>query len=108
MLGLEQTQQRSHFFCNLQLCAKARGCKPRRVKNFHLCFQAFSMKCVHHGNDVKVTGEDDFLSSNNTIKADNKIVKERFWTGSVTSKIETWPFDTDTDAQLHDERTITS
>ena len=57
------------------------------------------MKCGHHGNDVKVTDEDDFLSSNNTIKADNKIVKERIWTGSVTSKIETQPFDTDTEGE---------
>ena len=42
------------------------------MKNFHLCFQTFSMKCGHHGNDVKVTDEDDFLSSNN--QADNIIV----------------------------------
>ena len=61
------------------------------------------MKCGHHGNDVKVTDEDDFRS-NNTIK-DNKIEKERIWTGSVTSKIETLLFDTDTDCQLHDELT---
>ena len=65
------------------------------------------MKCGHHGNDVKVTDEDGFLSRNDTIKADKKIVKERIWTGSVTSKIVTQPFDADTDAQLHDERIFT-
>ena len=58
-------------------------------------------------SDVKVTDEDGFLSRNNTIKANNKIVKERIWTGLVTSKIETQPLGTDTDAQLHDERIIT-
>ena len=58
-------------------------------------------------SDVKVTDEDGFLSRNNTIKANNKIVKERIWTGLVTSKIETQLLGTDTDAQLHDERIIT-
>ena len=57
-------------------------------------------------SDVKAIDEDGFLSRNNTIKANNKIMKERIWTGSVTSKIETLPMDTDTDAQLHDERFI--
>ena len=59
------------------------------------------------GNDVKVADEDDFLSRNNTIKANNKIVKERIWTGLVTSKIMKQALKTDTDAQLHDERIIT-
>ena len=58
-------------------------------------------------NVVKVTDEDDFLSSNNTIKANNKIVKERIWIGLVTSKIGTRPLGADADAQLHGGRFIT-
>ena len=57
-------------------------------------------------SDVKAIDEDGFRSRNNTIKENNKIMRERLWTGSVTSKIETQPLDTDTDAQLHDERLI--
>ena len=64
------------------------------------------MKCSHHGNDLKVTDESDFLSRSMMIKTKNIIMKERIWNGSVTSKIETQPLDTDTDAQLHDERII--
>ena len=58
-------------------------------------------------SDVKAIDEDGFLFRNNTIKANNKIVKERIWTGSVTSMFETQPLDTDTGAQLHEERFIT-
>ena len=46
-------------------------------------------------SDVKAIDEDGFLSRNNTIKANSKIVKERIWTGSVTSMFETQPWDTD-------------
>ena len=70
-------------------------------------FSTFSMKCSHHGNDMKVTEKNDFLSRSIMIKARNIIVKERIWTGSVTSKIETQLWDSNTDAQLHDERSST-
>ena len=40
------------------------------------------------------------------IKANNKIGKERIWINPVTSKIESQPLDTDTDAHVHDERFI--
>ena len=36
-----------------------------------------------------------------TIKANNKIVKERIWMNPVTSKIEFQPLDTDTHAHSH-------
>ena len=55
---------------------------------------------------MKVTDENDFLSSNNTIRANNKIVTERTWTGLVTSKFETQPLESNTDDQLHDERVV--
>ena len=42
-------------------------------------------------------------SHNKTIKANNKIVKERNWINSVTSKIEIQPLKSDTDAKLHKE-----
>ena len=44
-------------------------------------------------------------SLHHTIKA-NKIVKERVWTGLVTSKSMAQPLDTDTVAQLHEESVI--
>ena len=75
-------------------------------EEFPPLFSTFSMKCSHHENDLKVTDENDFPSRSMMIKAKNIIVKERIWTGSVTSKIETQPLDTNTDAQLHDERII--
>ena len=67
MLGLGATQQRSHLFVTCNSVQRHEAASQEGVKNFHLWFQAFSIKCVHHGNDVKVTGEDDFLSFNNTI-----------------------------------------
>ena len=39
-----------------------RKAQKSTVKNVHFCFQTFSMKCGHHGNDVKATDENDFLS----------------------------------------------
>ena len=57
-------------------------------------------------SDMQVPGEDDRhdeQSRSQTIKANNKIVKERIWISPVTSKIETQPLDTDIDAQLHKE-----
>ena len=72
------------------------------------------MECGHHGNDVKVTDEDGYLSRNMTIRANvnddsqfaNKIAKERIWINPVTSKIMKQPLESDTDAQVHEERVI--
>ena len=36
----------------------------------------------------------------------NKIVKERIWINPVTSKIMKQPLESDTDAELHEERVI--
>ena len=58
------------------------------------------MKCGHHGNDVKVAGEDRYLSHNMTIKANLTRIGH-------TRVIQTQPLETDTDAQLHKERVIT-
>ena len=52
---------------------------------------------------MQVPDEDDRhgrQSRSNTIKANNKIEKERIWINPVTSKIEFKPMDTDIDAQL--------
>ena len=38
--------------------------------------------------------------------ANSKIVKERIWINQVTSKIMKQPLESDTDAQLHEERVI--
>ena len=72
-------------------------------------------------SDMHVQDEDDRhdeQSRSKTIKANNKIVKERTWTlhsqqtaescciNLVTSKILKQPLQSDTDAQLHKERVI--
>ena len=76
-------------------------------------------------SDMQVQDEDhghDDKSRSKTIKANNKIVKERLWTLvsrfanktvteqiwiiSVTSKIALQPLDTDTDAHLHEGSVI--
>ena len=89
------------------------------VMNFYVClklinslWEAFEMKAQSPEkfmdvSDVKVTDEGGSLQCSKTIKANNKIVKERIWINPVTSMIETQPLETDTDAQLHDERIIT-
>ena len=41
------------------------------------------MERCHHGNDVKVTDEDGFLSRSMMIKAKNMIMKERIWINRV-------------------------
>ena len=41
------------------------------------------------------------------IKAKNIIMKERIWINRVISKIKKQPLESDTDAQLHNERIIT-
>ena len=51
-------------------------------------------------NDVKVIEEDGFLSCSLMIKANSKIVKERIWTGMVTSNIMKQHLESDTDARL--------
>ena len=59
------------------------------VKNFHLCLQflrVLLMECGHHGNDVKVTDEDGFLSCSMMIKAENIIMKERIWIHRVDQR----------------------
>ena len=102
------------------------------VKIFHLSlsipinslWEALEMKARSpeksmNVRDVQVSDEDSYLSRNMTIRAildtqfpvspaNNKIVKERSWINPITSKIETQPLDTDTDAELHDERIICS
>ena len=82
------------------------------VMNFHVClklinslWEAFEMKAQSPEkfmdvSDVKVTDEGGSLQCSKTIKANNKIVKERIWINPVTSMIETQPLETDTD-QLH-------
>ena len=65
------------------------------------------MECGHHGNYVKVTDEDSFLSRSMMIKAKNIIMQERIWISRVIEKTMKQPLDTDTDAQFHDERVIT-
>ena len=79
-------------------------------------------------SDVQVSDEDGYLSRNMTIRATlnddsqfaNKIAKERIWTltsrlaskqqneriwiNPVSSKILKQPLESDTDAQLHEER----
>ena len=60
-------------------------------------------------SDMQAPDEDDRhdeQSRNNTIKANNKIVNERIWIISVTSKIMMQPLDADTDARLHEESVI--
>ena len=57
------------------------------LKNFHLCFTTFSMKCGHHGIDLKVIEEDVFLSCSMMIKAKNIIMKERMWNNRVDERI---------------------
>ena len=57
--------------------------------NFHTCFQYFRIQlvgCGHHGNDVKVTDEDGFLSCSMMINANNRIVKERIWINRVAQR----------------------
>ena len=83
------------------------------MKNFHLCFE-HSQRLITRNrtrteatewtdtvnvSDVKMTDDDSFLSRSMMIKIKNIIMKERMWTGLVTSKNETQP--------LHDERIIT-
>ena len=45
------------------------------------------MECGHHGNDLKVTDEDDFPSCSMMIKAKNIIMKERMWNNRVDERI---------------------
>ena len=68
-----------------------------------------SLRKFMNVSDMQVPHEDDRRdeqSRSQTIKTNNKIVKERIWINPVTCKIETQPLDTDTDAQLHKERVI--
>ena len=44
------------------------------------------MECDEHGNDVKVTDEDGFLSRSMTIKAKIITMKERIWTNRVAQR----------------------
>merc|ERR1711916_348573 len=55
-------------------------------------------------SDVKVSDEDGYLSRSMTIKANNKIVKERIWINRVASEIVFQPLHPDTGAPLHEER----
>ena len=59
-------------------------------------------------SDVQVSDKDGCESRNNTIKANNKIVKERIWTldSHFATKIVLQHLAPDTDAQLHKERVI--
>ena len=60
-------------------------------------------------SDMQVPGADDRHDEqcrNITSKANNKVVKERIWTGLVTSKIMKQPLESETDAQRHRERVI--
>ena len=68
------------------------------VKNFHLClsllnnslWEALEMKAHSEKSmnvsDVKVIDDDGFLSSGMTIKANNKIMKERTWINRVAQR----------------------
>ena len=101
------------------LCKRHEARSQEGVMNFHVClklinslWEAFEMKAQSPEkfmdvSDVKVTDEGGSLQCSKTIKANNKIVKERIWINPVASMIETQPLETDTDAQLHDERIIT-
>ena len=41
-------------------------------EEFPPLFSTFSMKCSHHGNDLKLTDENDFLSRSMMITAPDK------------------------------------
>jgi hypothetical protein len=57
-------------------------------------------------SDVIVSDADGYLSRSMTIKANNKIMKERIWINRVASEIVFQPLHPDTGAPLHEERVI--
>ena len=64
------------------------------------------MECGHHGNDVKVTDEDGFLSCSMMIKA-KIIMMERIWINRVPQRDHVFQYLHQDSVPLHDERIIT-
>ena len=82
-------QQRYHLLWLVLLVQRHEDTSQEGVKNSHLCLQFLRVELMergHHGNDVKVSDEDGFLSCSMMIKAKNIIMKERIWINRVAQR----------------------